>query len=132
MHRHAPTHPVLPALLLVVFMAALSLCAVPAVGVTAGTAMAAGPQAAKSETAAASPQVPATVHDDATARDDAVHRGGASPAHPVRLLLATDPGGDHPHLLRIGATGAATTASDDLGRRATILVQGRAPPAAVR
>ena len=133
MRRHAPTHPVLPALLLIVFMAALSLFAVPAVGVTAvETATVAGPQAAKPETAAVAPQAPATVHDVASVHDDAVHRGGASPAHPIRLLLATDPGGDYPHLLRSGATGAATTAGDDLGRRATILVQGRAPPAAAR
>ncbi|MGH3778936.1 MAG: hypothetical protein ACRDRR_24920 [Pseudonocardiaceae bacterium] len=98
-------------------------------GVTAETT--AGPQAAKSETAATSPQAPAAAHD-VTVHDDAVHRSGASPAHPVRLLLATDPGGDHPRLLRIGATGPATTAGDDLGRRATILVQGRAPPTTAR
>lgn len=128
MRRHAPT---LTALLLVL-MAALSLSAVPGVGVTAAqTALAAGPQAAKPEIAAATPQAP-TAHDDAAGHDDAVHRGSASPAHPIRLLIATDPGGDHPNLVRLGATGAATTAGDDLGRRATIGVQGRAPPAAAR
>lgn len=128
MRRHAPTHPVLPALLLVVFIAALSLFAVPSVGATAvEIATAAGEQAADAETAAAARQAPPTVHDDAT-----VHRGSAPPTYPIRLPLATPPGDDHPHLLRLGATAAATTAGDDLGRRATIGVQGRAPPAAVR
>ncbi|MGH3814396.1 MAG: hypothetical protein ACRDUV_18410 [Pseudonocardiaceae bacterium] len=130
MRRHAPTHSALPALLLVVFLAALSLFAVPAVGATAvQIATNAGPQAAKPETAAAARQGPAapTVHDDAT-----VHRGSASPAHSVRLPLATDPGGASQHLSRPGATGTATTAGDELGRRATITVQGRAPPATAR
>ncbi|MGH4012326.1 MAG: hypothetical protein ACRDTH_29885 [Pseudonocardiaceae bacterium] len=131
MRRHAPTRRVLPALLLFVFMAAVSLCAVPAAGATAVEAViAAGTQAAKPGAIAAAPQAPETVHDGATVHDDAtVHRGSTSPAHPVRLLLAIDPGGDHPHPLRFGATGAAATAGD-LDRRATTVIQGRAPPAA--
>lgn len=128
MRRHAPTHPVLPALLLVVFMAALSLFAVPTVGATAvEIATVAGPQATGPEPAAAARQasVPPTVYDDAT-----VQQGSASSALPLRLPLVTDPGGDRPHLSRPGATGAATTAGDDPGRRAATFVQGRAPPAA--
>lgn len=134
MRRHGPTHPVLAALLLVVFMAAQSLFAVSEVGLTAvETAVAAGPQAAKLQIAAVTPQAPGTGHDNAAVHDGAtVHRGSASPAHSVRLLVAADPGGDHSHLSRPGATRAATTAGDDLGRRAAIRIQSRAPPAAAR
>ena len=119
MRRHAPTY---SALLLVVLLAALSLFAIPAVGATAvEIATVAGEQAAEPETAIAAPQAPATVH-----------RGSASSTHSVRLPFATDSGGDPAHLSRPGATGAKTTAGDELGRRATITVQGRAPPEVTR